>query len=99
MSFYQSARRFKQKERKEVQRFKGSDISQGKSEKTGARAKGQTMNPHIKAKEGKKSTLSISARAQIKQGWQSQNPVANNMKSREISNIDVGGPRVETDYR
>lgn len=63
------------------------------------RAEGQTTNPHVKAEEGKKSTLSIPARAQIKEGWQSQNPVAYNMKSHEISNTDAGGPGVETDYR
>lgn len=88
-----------QAERKEVQRFKRSDISQGNSEEIRVSAEGQIMNPHNKEKREKSSLSTIPGRAQMEEGWQHQSSVAYNIQSRESSNIDAGGPGVETDSK
>lgn len=56
-----------QAEREEVQRFKRSDISQGKSIKRWVSAEGQIMNPHNKEKKERKTLRLISEKVQVKE--------------------------------
>lgn len=56
-----------QAEREEVQRFKRSDISQGKSIKRWMSAKGQIMSPHNREKEEKYSLSPLSEKVQVKE--------------------------------